>query len=75
MKTIATCSQPQEATLIQLRLEAVGITAYLRDETVIQLQPFYSNLLGGVKVEVADSDYEAAIEFLKADSGDETGLS
>lgn len=74
MRTIATCFRPEEAHLIRLRLGAIGIPAYLRDETMAQLQPFYSNLLGGVRLEVADEDYDATIAFLESDSGSDAPM-
>lgn len=64
MKTVASFSQPVGAHLLRLRLEAGGVTAYLRDENLISLDWFYSNALGGVKVDVADADYERALELM-----------
>lgn len=72
MKTIATFTRADEAQLLKLRLEAVGIPAFLKDETLIQLNVFYSNVLGGVKVQVADEDYESALRFLEEDEGTES---
>lgn len=66
MKTIASFSQPMEAHLLRARLEASGITAYLRDEHTITLDWLYSNLIGGVKVDVGDEDYERAIELMES---------
>ena len=64
MKTIASFSQPVEAHMLRSRLEVEGITAYLRDENMIALDWLYSNALGGVKVDVADEDYERALEIM-----------
>ena len=69
MKTLASFSQPVEAHLLRLRLEAEGITAYLRDENMIALDWLYSNALGGVKVDVADEDYEAALRIFESAGG------
>jgi hypothetical protein len=66
MKTLASFSQPVEAHLLRLRLEHEGITAYLRDENMIALDWLYSNALGGVKVDVADEDYEQALAILES---------
>ncbi len=52
-----------------MRLGAAGIEAYLRDENMVQMDYFYSNLLGGVKVEVADEDVAAVRELLADDTG------
>ncbi len=64
MQTIANFSQPVEAHLLRTRLEAEGITAYLRDENLVTLDWLYSNAVGGVKVDVADEDYERALAIL-----------
>ena len=69
MKTIASFTKPEEAHLLRMRLEAVGIEACVQDENIIQMDLLYSNALGGVRVQVADEDYEAVKEFLALDSG------
>lgn len=68
MKTIATFSKPEEAHLLRTRLEAAGIPAYIQDEHLIQMDWFYSNAIGGVRVQVADEDVDSVREFLAADS-------
>ena len=68
MKTIATFSKPEEAHLFRTRLEAAGIPAYVQDEHFIQMDWLYSNAIGGVRVQIADEDVEAAREFLANDS-------
>jgi len=68
MKTIATFSKPEEAHLFRTRLEAAGIPAFVLDENLVQLDWLYSNAIGGVRVQIADEDLEAAREFLAADS-------
>ena len=60
MVTIATFSKVEEAHLLRMRLEAGGIPAYLRDENTIQIDWLYSNALGGVRVQVAEEDVDAA---------------
>jgi hypothetical protein len=67
MITLASFSKPEEAHLFRTRLEAAGIPAFVQDEHVIQMQWLYSNALGGVRVQIADEDLEAAREFLAAD--------
>ena len=68
MKTIATFSKPEEAHLFRTRLEAAGISAFVQDEYVVQLNWLLSNAIGGVRVQIADDDLESASEFLAADS-------
>lgn len=64
MKTIATFSKPEDAHLLRMRLEAGGIAAYVLDENLIQADWFYSNAIGGVRLQVADHDVEAAREIM-----------
>lgn len=69
MKTIAAFSKAEEAHMLRARLEGSGIAAYVRDEYMVTLDWMYANAIGGVKVEVADEDYPAAVEFLAAEGG------
>lgn len=69
MKTIATFTKPEEAHLLRMRLEALGIRAFIQDEHMIQLDILRSNAMGGVRVQVADEDVEAVREVLAADTG------
>jgi hypothetical protein len=68
VKTIATFSKPEEAHLFRTRLEAAGIPAFVQDEHIVQMDWLYSNAIGGVRVQIADQDIEAAREFLGADT-------
>lgn len=68
MKTIATFSTPEEAHLFRTRLQAAGISAFVQDEYVVQLNWLLSNAIGGVRVQIAEDDLESAREFLAADS-------
>lgn len=71
MKTIAAYNKPIDAHLLIARLEGHGIPAFARDEHMVTLDWLASNAIGGVKVDVADEDYERALEFLTADDGAE----
>lgn len=64
MKLVATFSTPAEAHLLAARLESSGIAVFLGDETTIQTDWLLSNALGGVKLSVADEDFEAAREIM-----------
>ena len=64
MRTIATFSKPQEAHLLIARLEGSGIAAFARDEHMVTLDWLASNAIGGVKVDVADEDWEQALDVL-----------
>ena len=63
--TVMTFTFAHEAGIIQGRLEAEGITCFVKDELTAQVLPFYSNAIGGVKLQVLESDVEQAIEILK----------
>jgi hypothetical protein len=71
VKTLASFSQPMGAYLLRARLEGNGIAAFVRDENTIGLDWFYSNAVGGVKIDVSDEDYERALQLLD-ESGPET---
>lgn len=70
MKTVASFNKPIDAQLLWSRLEGSGIKAFLRDENMVTLDWLASNAVGGVKVDVADKDYERALELI--DSGSES---
>jgi DNA-directed RNA polymerase subunit RPC12/RpoP len=65
VKVIATYSKPEEAHLLRARLEAAGIPAFVRDENLVSMDWFYSNAIGGVRVEVQDEDEASAKEILE----------
>ena len=67
MKTIAAYNNPMDAHLVRARLEGSGIAAYLRDENMITLDWLTANAIGGIRIDVADEDYERALEVLESD--------
>ena len=67
MKTIAAYNNPMDAHLLRARLEGSGIAAYLRDENMIPLDWLAANAVGGIRVDVADEDYERALQVLRED--------
>ena len=71
--TIARFTNPTEAHLLRMRLEAGGIEAFLQDENTIQMDWAISNAIGGVRLQVAEEELEAARELLKQDQGAEEG--
>lgn len=56
---------PTEAHLVQGYLESEGIECFLKDELTTQVNNFYSNAVGGVKVMVRKEDYEKALQLLE----------
>ncbi len=53
-----------EALLAKGSLDSTGIECWLTDDNMVRLDWFYSNLLGGVKLQVKQEDAEAANEVL-----------
>ena len=64
-KTIQTFIYPHEAHVVKTYLESEGIETELRDEKTVDVNPFYSNAIGGVKLLVKEEDYKRGIEVLK----------
>jgi len=68
MKTVAAFTKVEDAHLLRASLEGSGIAAFVRDEFTVVANPLYANAIGGVKVEVADEDYDRALEILALDA-------
>lgn len=62
--TIKTFTHPYEAYPLKALMESEGISCFLKDEFTIMTQPLYSNMLGGVKLQVLEKDLEAANALL-----------
>ena len=56
---------PHEAYVAKGLLESNGIEVLLKDEMTTQVYNFYSNAIGGVKIQVKKSDVEGAKKILK----------
>src|SRR5215472_3151662 len=54
------------ASVAKSMLDSAGIESFLADDTVIRMDWFYSNALGGIKLLVRDEDEAAARELLEA---------
>lgn len=65
MKTIAEFSKPEEAHLLRAHLEGSGIAAFVRDDHTVSADWALSNAIGGVKVDIADEDVDAALALLR----------
>jgi hypothetical protein len=64
-KTIASFTFPTEAHIAKGYLESNGIETIMKDEMTVQVNNFYSNAIGGVKILVQNSDYEQGIHLLQ----------
>ena len=65
-----------EAQLAMGALESAGIPSYLRDENTVRTQWLWSNLIGGIRLQVREEDRAAAEALLLAevDGGNEETL-
>lgn len=64
--TVAVFQYPHEAYIIKGRLESEGIEVFLQDELTVQAYNFISNAVGGVKLQIKESDFDKAIPILKS---------
>jgi hypothetical protein len=63
--TVYTCTYPHEASLIRSLLEANGIKCFVPDENTVNVNPFYSLAIGGLRIQVDETDVENALKLLK----------
>lgn len=66
--TINTYQLPHELAIDRSKLEAAGIQCFVRDEFTVQVHNFYSNAIGGVKLEVMEGDLITALDILGLNS-------
>lgn len=64
MKRLAAYSTPAEAQVVLTRLLSADVDAVMRDEFTVTFNWFWSNAVGGVKIEVVEEDFVAACELL-----------
>lgn len=62
--TVISFTYPQEAYLAKAKLESEGIEVTIKDDLTAQVNNFYSNAIGGVKVQVKETDVEQAMQAL-----------
>lgn len=63
--TLATFMYPTEAYPLMSKLESEGIECFLDGENTVTVMPFFSNAIGGVKLNIKNSDAEKALQILK----------
>lgn len=56
-----------EAHLVKEKLKSEGIESFLLDEHAVAMDVTYSQVLGGVKLQVKESDVRRAAEILRGD--------
>ena len=64
--TIYKALNPLDAQLVRSRLEAAGFHPFVADETAALSTEGYTLATGGIRVQVPESEYAAAREFLDA---------
>ena len=64
--TILTFTYPHEMEIVRGRLESEGIECNVLDEFTVQVHNFYSNAIGGIKLQVKKEDLSRALQVLKA---------
>ena len=62
--TIKTFSYPYEMAVVRSLLESEGIPTLVMNEVISQLNPFYSNAGGGVKLQVDRRDAPRALQIM-----------
>ena len=68
--TIATFDTMPDAHIALGRLQAAGIDGWLADENLVQTDWLYSIAVGGIKLQVEESDIEDAMRELSIDYTD-----
>lgn len=66
LATVARYTEVWEAHILRARLEAEGVIAIVADQHLIGANWFYSNALGGVRVQVPVSQLDTARQVLSA---------
>jgi hypothetical protein len=63
--TLRTFDNAIDAHLICSKLESEGIQTFLFDENIISLNPLYSNMIGGIKLKIAEGELDHARKVLR----------
>jgi len=64
--TLYKALNPADAQLVRSRLEAAGFHPFVADEAAALSMDGYALAAGGIRVQVPESEYAAAREFLDA---------
>ena len=64
-KTIAIFQYPAEYAVLRLLFDQEEIRYFFQNETMISVFPFYSNAIGGIRLQVHLDDIELAEEIIK----------
>lgn len=64
--TIATFPRLEQAVVARTVLESAGIECFLADENMARIVGPYQAAAGGIRLQVLDSEAEAALELLRS---------
>lgn len=64
LTTIKTFDNAPEAHVFRIKLENSGIDSYIFDEETITLDPLMTIALGGIKLKVDETDFDAALNII-----------
>ena len=73
-RTVAVYAYPANAAVMKSKLESEGVVVLLRDEFTIGVDPFASQAIGGVKMDVHVEDYVKALGIIELNSARGSGL-
>lgn len=62
--TIAVFQYPAEYSVLRLLFDQEEIRYFFQNETMISVFPFYSNAIGGIRLQVHEDDVERAQEII-----------
>ena len=65
MITLTTVTYLHEADMLCVKLGAVGIKTFIPDQNTTSVQPFYSNAIGGIRVQIDENDLTRCAKILK----------
>jgi len=64
-KTIAIFNYSHEIVVLKHILDQEGIAYFFENEATLSIVPFYSNALGGIRLKVHPTDFEAVNKILE----------
>jgi type III secretory pathway lipoprotein EscJ len=63
--TIKAYLGPVEASMMHSILESEDVYSFLKDENSVIMAPYLSNAIGGIKLQVRESDVQKAVDILQ----------
>ncbi|MEN8815982.1 MAG: hypothetical protein ABF274_03795 [Nonlabens sp.] len=64
-RTVAVFAYPAEAVVVKGKLESENVQVYLKDEFSVAADPFATNAIGGVKMQVYKEDFIKAMGIIE----------